>query len=176
MKKQNQFIQDQEDGEGPGARKPQNRSSEAENPVEGNAFRAELQKGCWSLSCIKESTELLNLSDGLIYSTKPRDIVREVLPFSCRDNEEIRMSQVTLVSFLIEVERPQKDSEVQAGSNSSSTTYQLQIRGKLFFFVLLLFLLLFVSGLSFFICEMTWPSHLPNNIGGGKVCQFSRLN
>lgn len=133
MKKQNQFIQDQEDGEGPGARKPQNRSSEAENPVEGNAFRAELQKGCWSLSCIKESTELLNLSDGLIYSTKPRDIVREVLPFSCRDNEEIRMSQVTLVSFLIEVERPQKDSEVQAGSNSSSTTYQLQIRGKLFF-------------------------------------------
>lgn len=42
------------------------------------------------------STELLNLSDGLIYYIKPRDIAREVHPFFYRGNVEKGMSQVIL--------------------------------------------------------------------------------
>ena len=68
--------------------------------------------------------------------------------------------------FRTEVERPQEDSEIKAGLKPSSTTYQLLILGKSFD----------LSSFGFFICEMAWPAHLPDNIDDGKVSQFSRLN
>lgn len=111
------------------------------------------------------SSELLNLRDRLIYCTKPRATAREFHLFSHRGHVGKGMSGYSVFSFLIEVARPQKDSEIKAGLKPSSTTYQLLVLGESFD----------LSSLGFFICEMTWPAHLPDNIGGGKVSQFSRL-
>lgn len=58
-KKRNRLIQDKEDGEGPGARKPQDRSYEAEGPAGGIAFRAALLKRCSALSYIQQAQSSL---------------------------------------------------------------------------------------------------------------------
>lgn len=60
------------------------------------------------------SSELLNLSDGLIYWTIPRATARELPLFSHRGHVGKGMSGYSAFSFLIEVERPQKDSEIKA--------------------------------------------------------------
>ena len=100
------------------------------------------------------SSELLNLSDRLIYCTKPRATAREFHLFSHRGHVGKGMSGYSVFSFLIEVEKPQKDSEIKAGLKPGSTTYQLLILGESFD----------LSSLGFFICEMTWPGLLTSQI------------
>lgn len=69
--------------------------SVSEGPVGSNAFRTALLKGSKGSILWKASIGLLNLTDSLIHSTKPRDIVRQGHRYSWEGNVEDMMGEIT---------------------------------------------------------------------------------